>query len=196
MEPLSTTLAFATVIGLLADYKSLKKDPSSEEFEEFIQWLAESNHEELLDEIKSNQRLAISIKSVINQSNQEFQSRFDRIDSVLVSIASGLDLFSELATTLKPNIEISSQASSIVRQLVESGAKSFIWFKVLSGDNDELILIGGNKSHINYEELRFLEDDLETISELGLVRVTYGSKGEPSYHVTRTAVEYVNAILN
>lgn len=158
-----------------------------------MQWLTESNHEELLDEIKSNQRLAISIKTVINQSNHEFQSRFDRIDSVLVSIASGLDLFSELATTLKPSIAISIQASSIVKQLVESGAKSFIWFKALNG-TDELILVGGNKNHINYEEPRFLEDDLQTVSELGLVRVTYGSKGEASYHVTCAGVEYVKAI--
>lgn len=194
MEPLSTATALATVIGLLADFKSLRKEAGNDQYAEFLEWLSETRHTELLEEIKTNQRLSIGIKVAVNESTDEFKTRLDRIDTVLAQIASGLGIFSELAVALKPNIEISSQASSIIKQLVDSGAEKFMWIKVMSDEPDQLILVGGNKGRIDYEEPRFLKDDLETITDLGLVRLTYGSKGTENYHVTRGAVEYAKTL--
>lgn len=194
MEPLSVATAFATVIGLLADFRAGRSEAERVDYDEFLAWLSKSRHDELLKEIQSNQKLASGIKAAMNVTAQEFSERFDAIDMVLTQIATGLGLFNELASALRPSSKISNQAVSIVKQLVDSGAEKFVWLKVMTGEPDELILIGGNKRAIEFDDQRFLEDDLQTITELGLVRLTYGSKGTQNYHITRSAVEFAKHV--
>ncbi len=193
MEPITTALTFATIISLMSDFKSSRKGGSQDEYNDFLEWLIENNHEQLLSEIKANQRVSIGIKTAINESVEIFQERFDQIDNMLSQLASGLGFFPELAEALKPDIRISKQASSIICQLVESGAERFGWIKIMTGDPDVLNLLGGNKQHIEYDEPKFLKDDLQTITELGLVRLDSGSNGTKFYYITRVAVEYANA---
>lgn len=193
MEALSIATAFATVVGLLADFRAGRGDAEKVDYEEFLSWLSETRHDELLKEIQSNQKLSLGIKAAMSVTAQEFSLRFDAIDKVLAEIATGLGLFSELASALRPSAEISHQAASIVKQLVDSGAEKFMWLKVMTGDSDKLILVGGNKNEIDFDDQRFLEDDLRTIVELRLVRLTYGSKGTHNYHVTRAAVEFATS---
>lgn len=190
MEPLSLATAFGTVIGLVADYRALRSAEDEASYEDFLGWLSETRHEELLKELKSNQKLALSIKIIMNETAQEFMARFDAIDKLLAQIASGMGYYGELAGILRPTVEVSEQAASIVRQLVESGSEKIMWVKTMDGGPDNLLLIGGNKKSVDFEDQRFLEDDLQTITEMGLVRLTYGSKGTPNYYVTRAAVAF------
>lgn len=54
MEPLSTVSALTSIIGLIGQFKAGRDSAKSQDFNEFMQWLAESNHAELKSLIEAN----------------------------------------------------------------------------------------------------------------------------------------------
>ena len=58
-----------------------------------------------------------------------------------------------------------------------------------------LIISGGTGGgQISITDQRFLNDDLEILVELGLLRQDYNSKGEVFYIITRMADSYVRGL--
>ena len=64
----------------------------------------------------------------------------------------------------------------------------------MSGKPDEYILIKGSQKKITYQEPKFMEDDLNTLVELGFLRLDFGSKGSRLFYVTRQALRFMKEI--
>lgn len=191
MDLMTGAGAFATIVGLLSNFKS---ERSSEDMDQFILWLKEKRHEDIASGIEGNKTLLQQLTGILSTNHEELIQRLSTLDQVLSSVASHVEDFSGLAQTLHPNSVISPQAVSILRQLVDSGAKLFMEHKTMSGAPNEYLLIDGAHGKIEYEEPRFMDDDLNTLVQLGLLQLEFGSRGSRRFLITREAVRFISAI--
>jgi len=187
VDPLMAATSFATIVGLLSNYKS---ESSGTQLSEFIQWLRDKRHEDVAIDIERNQMLAIHLKSILSLNHQELLLRLDSLDEVLASVASHIQTFSDLAESIRPSGTLSAQAMSIVKQFADSGANELWEHKSINSTRYHFISGAGQ---LDVQEPRFIEDDLNTLVELGLFRLDYGSKGTRKFIITRQAVQLANS---
>lgn len=176
-------MSFATIVGLLSNYKS---ERSGTKLTDFVEWLKEKNHEDVARSIEQNQALSSQLQSVLALNHQELVQRLDSLDQVLSSVAAHVETFSSLAITVRPSSVLSEQAIAVVKQFVASGAKEFWQTQFLSDLGPKFVLMGAS-GNLDVAEPRFIEDDLNTLVELGILRLKYGSKGTKQFVITRQA---------
>ncbi|MCT7945417.1 MULTISPECIES: hypothetical protein [Shewanella] len=187
LDPLSIATSFSTIVGLLSNFKS---ERSGGQLSEFITWLKEKHHEDVVSGIEQNQMLSRQLQSLLVLNHHDLVTRLDSLDMILASIATNIDTFSSLATTIRPDSIFSEQAISIVKQFVVSGA-SEIWESSELGTREPAFIFLGGSGRVNINEPRFVEDDLKTLVEFGILRLDYGSKGTRKFIITRKAVQLV-----
>lgn len=192
MEPLSTTAALASIIGLIGQFKSGRDNAKSQSFDEFMQWLAESNHAELKSLIEANHGTTISIKAILNQSQEALSESLGRIDSALAAITTALVGFGELSKSIRPNAALSEQAVSVLRQIEEAEASKVLLVRFLAGS--ELLLLDGSGGSIDIPEPRFLEADMKALTNARLLIPGHNSNGKPMWTFTREAVAFVESL--
>lgn len=189
MDLSATAGAFATIVGLISNFKS---ERSGGEMAEFIGWLREKRHEDIAAAISSNAELLGHLTALLSTNHSELVEKLNKLDRAISSYASHIDGLSGVAHSIHPEVNVSEQAISILRQLVASKAKLFMEQKVMTGEPDKYILMEGGNGKIKYDEPQFIEDDLKTLVELGLLRLEFGSRGNRRFFVTRAAVKLVS----
>ena len=192
MNPLSIAGAFATIIGLLCNFKNEQRTASENEYNSFIKWLIEKKHDQVIEFLKENSSLSESIKAFLNENNEIIMRKLNSIDEIVSNIASNIEGLSEIVRAINPNLRISEQCISLLKQLDESGASSFM--EVKDRRNKYLQLHDGGSGDIHFEEPRFLEDDLNTLVEYGFLRLEFIGSGSRVFHLTRQAVEFLQLI--
>jgi len=191
MEPITVAGAFATIVGLLGAYKAEGRAASDDEFKDFQAWLASNNHNEVIELLERNTAATTGIRTLLNQDRQELFEKLDAIDQMLAHVASRVDGFGEIAEALRPGAEISEQALSVLSQIFENNSGVVLLHDSMAGKS--IIPMDGDGGSIDIPEPRFIEDDLATMCEYGLLRPDYNSKGDPLYRITRTAARFVLA---
>ena len=191
MEPLTAATTFATIVGLLSNFKSERKASSDDEYQEFVSWLDEKRHKSLLDEITSNHLLGLSIKSLLKQQHEVVLQKLSALDETLLLLSSSIGGFKEISNALAPNIELSKQSISIIDQLNNSGGSSLLEHPTRFGL--QLIFLESQGS-IEIEEPRFIEDDLTQLVNLGLLLLDYNPKGSRIFRLTRMAVKLLEQV--
>ena len=177
-------MSFATIVGLLSSFKA---ERSGTKLDDFIEWLKEKHHEGIALSITQNQALSSQLQSVLALNHKELVQRLDSLDQVLSSVASHIEAFSSLATAIRPSSVLSAQAISVIKQFVASGAKEFWQTQYLSDLGPKFMLVGAS-GNLDVTDPRFIEDDLNTLVELGILRLKHGSKGTKQFVITRQAV--------
>ena len=190
MDLMVGTGAFATIIGLICNFKS---ERSGTDLKEFLTWLQEKRHDDIAISIQNNKHLYEQLSTIMSINHQQLLERLEVLDILLSSVAGHVKEFSGLVSTLYPEIDISDQAVSILKQLVNSGAKLFMEHTAMSSP-DEYMLLEGAGGKISYTEPQFMEDDLNTLIELGFLRLDYGSGGSRRFYVTRKALSFVREV--
>jgi len=180
--------SFATIVGLLNQYRSEKGSQSQLEYNDFMEWLAKANHTETKGLLELNTNATIYIKSLLNQDHKIFKEKLDKIDKAITAFASTIDGFDALAQSINPDAALSPQAISILQQFQESGATKVLELKMMGGTQYMFLETSGS---LDIEEPRFVEDDLQILLELGLLRHDYNGKGENLYIFTRAASNLV-----
>lgn len=191
MDPLIAATTFATIVGLLSNFKSERESSSEDEYKEFVSWLDEKRHKSLLNEITSNNLLALGIKSLLNQHHDVVLKKLSDLDETLLVLSSSINGFKEISNALAPNIELSKQSISIIAQLDKSGGSSFLEHRHES--NVQLILLDSD-GDIKIEEPRFIEDDLTQMVNLKLLLLDYNSTGQRKFRLTRMAVKLLEQL--
>lgn len=186
--------AFATIISLLADFKSGRDASSSKDFDIFLEWLIKNNHDDVVNLLEFNTQTTIGIKILLNKNNNVLLDRLSKIDNLLAAIVSNIDGFSDLAQGLKRESVVSDQAVNILRQMEDKQASTILELQIVGAEKTEYIIMDKCGGSIQYEEPRFIEDDLSTLVELHLMRHNLNSKGANQYKITRAASKYINMI--
>ena len=190
MDPLSTATAFATIVGLIGNFSAERRDAATASYEEFMEWLTKNNHQELVALVTQSNATSTSVKAILKESREDLIARLQRLDASLAQLATGFDGFREIALAVHPNSELSDQAISLIEQFVDSGASRFLTTRYLDGEF-VLHLIDGGASRLSHTDTRFIEDDLSTLVEFGLLRLEHNDRGDPMYLITRNAVRFV-----
>ena len=191
MEPLSAALTFSTIVGLIGQFRSEKSGKSQSDFNEFLIWLSETQHEEIRNQLEANKEAVEAVKPLLQEQQGELLDRLDAIDSILVSIASGFSGFRELGEAIKPSSVISANGISILRQFELAGGSRVLESRTWDGNRLSFLDAQGM---MQIEDERFLEDDLRTLVELGLLRHDFNAKGENIYIYTRRGSDLVRRI--
>lgn len=190
MDPLTIASSFATIIGLLCNYKGENRNREDAELDDFLLWLHNSNHKEIAELINGNNKICSGVENILKKKHNELVSTMTEIDSALASFASKIDSFKDIALAIKPNSELSNQSISILRQLADSGCSGFLEINLGVGVNLQL-LEGGT---IDCREPIFLEDDLCKLHELGMLRLDYNKSGNRVFKITRSSLNIIKAI--
>ncbi len=190
MDPVTAATSFATIVGLLSNFKS---ERTGNQLTDFTDWLKEKRHDDIASDIERNQMLAIQLKSILSLNHQELVKRLDNLDAILSSVASHVETFADLAIEIQPNSGLSGQAISIVKQFSSSGAREIRERKNVGAGQTSYHLIGAQED-LAIPEPRFAEDDFNTLVELGYLRVDYTSQGNRKFIITRQADSLANAV--
>ena len=180
--------SFAIIVGLLGQYRSEKGSQTQLEFNDFMAWLTNANHIEIKELLELNVNATIYIKALLNQDHIIFKEKLDKIDAAITAFASTIDGFDVLANAVNPDKTLSDQAVNILEQFEAVGATKVIELKMMSGPE---YLFLETSENLEISEPRFVEDDLRTLLEYGLLRHDYNSKGDNLYLFTRAASRLV-----
>lgn len=192
MDPLTASTTFATIVSLISIFKQEQQGEKNDDREAFLGWLSTHRHEELKEFIIRSQEIGNEIDLALQQDHEVILAKLENMDEILATLLSRVEGIGGLARALHPNTEISEQAVNILRALVSSTSSEF--HKIMAmGHPASLSLVHGGSFSIT--EPRFLDDDLQTLLRLGLLRVRYGGNtGTEFYGITRNAVKLVEAI--
>jgi hypothetical protein len=181
--------SFAAIVGLLVQYRSEKGNQDQLEFNDFMVWLTNANHTKIKELLELNVNATIYIKAILNQDHKIFKEKLDKIDAAITAFASTIDGFDVLANAINPDATLSAQAVNILEQFEEAGAIRVLELKMMEGTEYIFLETSGN---LVISEPRFVDDDLKTLLEYGLLRHDYNSKGQNLYIYTRAASRLVS----
>lgn len=191
IDGLTEASAFGSIIGLITNFKGERRAKEDEEYKVFLQWLEETRQNSILEEINENRDLAKSIQNLLEQNHDTLLEKLDQINSAVFKIASSVNDFKDLAKAISNNAGISDQAMSILAQLLDSEGSFFVESKMIGGTL--LHILDGKGGMVQIDEPRFVESDLQFLTELGLLILDYTTKGSRKWTLTREAVGLVEA---
>jgi len=194
MDPLSLASSFASIVGLIGMFKQERKEGDATDKDDFLQWLQSHNFEEYAKTISSSSEALAEIEKVLSENHEVIISKLHKIDEVLSTLAINMNLLDGLAESMYHSPVISVQAIEVLRQLVNSPSSSFIKSRV--GATTEALILIQDGGQINFEEPRFIDDDLITLINCGLLWMSYGSQGSEIYNITRDATKFISSIDN
>lgn len=180
MDPLT---GFISIVSLLAVFKSERRAEDSATIDQYVDWLRRREHEHLANLIKDNTQLSQSLNSLLTQQHDEVMAKLHGLDQVLSDVASHIVEFKAIANAMAVESRLSEQAVSILHQLNQADASLFLELKTLGGTN--FPIWDGNRGEINITDSRFIEDDLTTLCDLGLLLVNHDERGVRYFTITR-----------
>lgn len=194
MDPMSAATAFATTVSLLADFVAHRGATENKSFDEFMAWLSEQRHEEIKLMLQQNTSTTVGIKALLGESQREILDRLQSLDRSMASFAAGFDAYRGLAQATHPAYVLSAQAISILQQFHDSGASKILSVQYLDGSRTLAIVDGPTNGELEITDARFLDDDLSTMVELGLLGLDHNGRGEHMYLFRRAAANFVEGL--
>ena len=185
--------AFATIVGLLATFQSGRE--GKKDLESFKQWLTENNHSNMITIIDSNESLQQDLTSFMNQNHEQVMAQLSTLNNLMVSLASHMQGLGSIASGFEFNNGLSDQAIDVLRQFVKSDVIEMHHLQTRSYEGVHNIYYL-DTSQIDYNEPRFIEPDIDSLANAGLITLASGSKGSEVYKITRQAVAFIEAIDN
>jgi hypothetical protein len=177
---------FATIVGLLSAFSSGRQSQSTADVTDFIRWLMEHNHQELVSLIEKSYETSISIKALLNRQSSELNKKLGELAKTTALIASRMPDLERLAAAVVPGVELSDQAMSILTQMHEQRIEYFLVAEVIGRGP---LLVPSNSQAIEYSDEQFLRDDIATLLELDLLRLRYNSSSDEMYYFTRAGAK-------
>lgn len=105
---------------------------------------------------------------MIQVKSEEILDKLNNLDDMFASLASNIEHFSKLATSMKPHAIVSDQALSILQQMEDKQTGAIVKTNTVD-QTRPLIFSLDNKGQIEYKEGQFIEDDLNTLVKLRLL---------------------------
>jgi hypothetical protein len=185
MDPLTVATSFSTLVGLIVNFASESRGRQSAQFEDFVGWLLEHQHQTVVRLLEQNVVTATSVKALLNHNHEELLERLREIDNLVARVAGATPGFRTIVQSINSEALISDQALSLLEQISDSGASKVLESRRLGG----VILRcwDGRGDLLECSEPRFLNDDLDTLVELGFLRLDHNRRGERLFLYTRLA---------
>lgn len=187
MDPLTS---FVTIVGLLASFQSGRD--GKKDLESFKQWLSANNHDNMISIINSNRELQQGLMLFMNQNHEQVMSQLFTINDLLTKVSSNIEGLGLVAASLDAKNGLSDQAIDVLRQFVNSGGAEMLRSRTIGGHKPvHYTLVNGDT---DYEEIRFIEADIDSLVEAKLITLTHSRNNTAIYKITRQAVTFINQI--
>jgi len=194
IDPILASGTFTSIVGLLCNFVNEHRyQKQAIQFDDFLLWLKKCHHEPVIKYLETNQKANENLQNIFKTDNKILLDKIVQIDDLLIKISSKINGWSEVVESLSPNKSLSDQCISILRQLEKSGGSDFI--EITAGAETLFYILDKNK-YIEILDRRFIEDDLNTLVELGLLRYEFIKSGKRKFIITRNAVSLINLISN
>jgi hypothetical protein len=187
MEPLALSNAFATIVGLLVDFKSERSDAT---LSEFMSWLREQHQEQVAQSIARDKALATELTSLLRVNHGDLVAHLASINKQISMMSRKVDDLSAYAKTQSRSAEISNQAKSVLRQIVSSGSNLIIENENNAG---QMVYLcgGGSIDCIQFDEPLFIKEDFNHLLKLGFLKIERYSGSARFFVPTRAGVHFV-----
>lgn len=193
MEPLTTSLAFATIVQLLCNFRQERSTNESAELADFLTWLTYHKFEQLSDQIQASSDIQIELQTLLREDYGDISAKLNSINDSIVRMATTIDGLSGLAMAFgRPTEELSDQAKAILCKFAESDAQQL--GVLLSSGGPCCVLVPQNEI-FDVSESRLLPSDVKDLVVRGYIEVVdYNSSGDCFYTLTRLGIRQAEAI--
>ncbi len=179
-----TTLA--TLVGMIALYKSERKNVKDASIDSFLEWLRRHNHDQLVDLLVDNKMLSKALFEVIALNQNTLTDKLNRIDHGIALITKNIQEFESVSEAIGAQSRLSEQAYSILYQLNIVKASSFIELNTV---DEGRIFSTDASSELVITEPQFITDDLQQLCDAGSLLHSEGRHNTNTYTITRLGVE-------
>lgn len=186
MDPMALSGAFATLVGLLANFKS---ERSSTVLPDFISWLKEQHQDQIVNRINDDEKLTQQLEVLLAIKHEELIVKLSCLNEQIGQVAKQIDGFVPLAAYLAPSSPLSDQAQSLLMQLVVSEADYAL--NASAGMETIYLFVGGRKGEFKPTEVRFLNEDIDMLKFAGFIYIEIDSKGSKKLVPSRLGCEYI-----
>jgi hypothetical protein len=187
MNPAGAASTFATLVGLVCNFRQERGQQEALNHQNFIEWLEYHRHEDLKNLIVNTAALRTEVDNLLRSDHALMLQKLDRIGQILADLLGRLDEFKGIAGAMLPHRDLSDQAISILRQFVNSDVERLSYQNYGGGS---FVLNFGGDDHVEVTDLRFLDDDFKTLVRLRLI---YHENGD-FYRLTRNAIRYIETL--
>lgn len=188
MDAITLANSFATIVGLLMSFQSIRDEAN---INDFLEWLRENNNANTANIIENDIELQQQLSAFIGQNHDAVMSQLSKLNNLMVSVASRIDGLSGLASKFDVNHGLSDQAISVLRQFVDSNSKSIFRVETMDGEVNYLLMSDGN---IEYDDDRFIDADVQSLVENTLIVKENSPSGDSIYGITRQAVAFIDSL--
>jgi len=149
------------------------------------------HHDELKNLIVNTSALRTEVDKLLGAEHAQRLEKLDEIQAIVTLLLSRVNEFRGLSVAVAPDIQLTEQAVSVLRQFAHSGAEILFYASYGGG---QFSLQPENGEPLTVTEPRFLKDDFAQLVALGLFSVEYNSQGDPLFGLTRNGMRYLQAI--
>jgi hypothetical protein len=164
MTPVETASYFATIIGLICNWRTERGTQTIDQFGDFLSYLLQHHFEGLHDEIAHSQELQIRLRDLLSKDFAFISEKLDLISEGMVCLASKMDALSPLAGAFHATGEsLSNQALGMLKAFDVSQAHEMVWS---GGSGFKLTGKGG----FHVIEKRFASADVQALLDHGFIK--------------------------
>jgi hypothetical protein len=164
MDALTAANSLATIVQLLGIFRQERKDAKDLDHQKFMEWLEYHHLEEIKTLICNSTGLQAELTNLLRQDTTTILTRLDCINTTLANLLSRVEGFQGVAQILMPSADLSPQAISLLRQLVASGQRDFVYDTILSN-----VFLEATGVPLQISEPIFLDDDIDKLTGAGLL---------------------------
>lgn len=190
MDPLGIASGYATIVSLIGQFRAERKNEETVNYQDFVAWLIEHKHQEVMRAIEANHGTAVSVKALLNQRADIILAKIAELDALIAGISLKIGELAPLAESLYPGKLLSEDAIDIIDALNKSGSAEFFVVRSIGAPPYINFSHGGG---LQFDDPRFLDDDLDTLLSLGFLTQRF-SGSSTLYCITRSAVAYLKTI--
>lgn len=194
MTGIEATSLFATLVGLICNWRDERGRQTDDRFQDFLTWLTNHKFERLREQITQSDELMKELNALLEDDLKTLSEKLDVITSTLTAVSNKVDKLSQIGNALGVSAEaISEQAFAILKAFEESAAEKMIvfnWPITIAFDKR-----GGPSPILTVSEPRFLEGDIDSLVRAGLIHLaSYNGSGDPIYSLTRSGSTVARSI--
>lgn len=182
MSPLEGSTIFATIVGLICNWRQERGGAAQDRFQDFITWLSQHHFNELRDQIMASDSLQQELGDLLRLDISLLNSKLDTIVTAISSVADKIEALDRVSRALQASTgALSDQAAYILKGFDQSGETRMVVFAEYG-----MVHLMPQGFGLPIGDSRFLEDDISSLASLGLIsHVDHSRDGDPIYAITR-----------
>lgn len=180
MNPIDASAVFATIVGLICNWKQERGSQATDRYQDFMTWLVQHNFNDLKERIYQSEELQRDLTVLLQQDLTVINDKLDIIAGSISAVADKIDFLSLTSRTLGADTDaLSEQATEIIKIFDQLEAQRMIY----SNSFHQCIY---DFKPVAFQDKRFVLADIQSLEKMNFLRhVEHSNSGDPIYVITR-----------